>query len=118
MWNSQGRGNGYQPKPKTGADDPNRDLDYPGYHKNLIQLFINVHCKFLYTVPKVAVADLWEGPWRPGFPRILGKIDEMTEGRKASRVSKSKPGPLLAQDLDPPLCCLEKGHHIMYSVYM
>ena len=32
--NNQGLGKGYQPKPK---DNPYRDLDYSGYHKNLIQ---------------------------------------------------------------------------------
>ena len=27
---------GYQPKPKAEADNPYRDLDYSGYHKNRI----------------------------------------------------------------------------------
>ena len=31
--NNQGLGNGYQPL----ADNPSLDLDYSGYHKNLIQ---------------------------------------------------------------------------------
>ena len=31
-----GRGRGYQPKPKAEADNPYRDLDYSGYHKNRI----------------------------------------------------------------------------------
>jgi len=35
--NSQGRGRGYQPRPKAEADNPHRDLDHPGYHKNRIQ---------------------------------------------------------------------------------
>ena len=35
--NNQGRGKGYQPQPKAEADNPYRDLDYSGYHKNLIQ---------------------------------------------------------------------------------
>ena len=35
--NNQGLGKGYQPKPKAEADNPYRDLDYSGYHKNLIQ---------------------------------------------------------------------------------
>ena len=35
--NNQGRGMGYQPKPKAEADNPYRDLDFSGYHKNLIQ---------------------------------------------------------------------------------
>ena len=30
------RGSGYQPKPKAEADNPYRDLDYSGYHKNRI----------------------------------------------------------------------------------
>ena len=34
--NNQGRGGGYQPKPKAEADNPYRDLDYSGYHKNRI----------------------------------------------------------------------------------
>ena len=29
-------GSGYQPKPKAEADNPYRDLDYSGYHKNRI----------------------------------------------------------------------------------
>ena len=44
------------------------------------------------------MADLGEGPWV--------KKEEMTKGRKANRVSKSKPPPPhppLAQGLDPPL---------------
>jgi len=35
--NNQGLGKGYQPKPKASADNPYLDLDYSGYHKNLIQ---------------------------------------------------------------------------------
>ena len=30
-------GNGYQTKPSASADNPYLDLDYSGYHKNLIQ---------------------------------------------------------------------------------
>ena len=38
--NNQGLGKGYQPRPL--AETPYWDLDYSGYHKNLIQwLFIN-----------------------------------------------------------------------------
>ena len=33
--NNQGLGKGYQPQPS--ADNPSLDLDYSGYHKNLIQ---------------------------------------------------------------------------------
>jgi len=35
--NNQGLGKGYQPKPSASADNPYLDLDYSGYHKNLIQ---------------------------------------------------------------------------------
>ena len=30
------RGKGYQPKQRAEADNPDRDLDYSGYHKNRI----------------------------------------------------------------------------------
>ena len=36
IWNNQGRGKCYQPKPKAEADNTNQDLDYSGYHKNRI----------------------------------------------------------------------------------
>ena len=35
--NNQGLGKGYQLKPKAEADNPYLNLDYSGYHKNLIQ---------------------------------------------------------------------------------
>ena len=35
--NNQGLGKGYQPQPSTSADNLYLDLDYSGYHKNLIQ---------------------------------------------------------------------------------
>ena len=35
--NNQDLGKGYQPRPSASADNPNLDLDYSGYHKNLIQ---------------------------------------------------------------------------------
>ena len=35
--NNQGLGKGYQPQPQASADNPYLDLDYSGYHKNLIQ---------------------------------------------------------------------------------
>ena len=35
--NNQGRGKGYQPKLKAEADNPYLNLDYSGYHRNLIQ---------------------------------------------------------------------------------
>ena len=36
--NNQGRGNDYQPQASASADNSYLDLDYSGYHKNLIQL--------------------------------------------------------------------------------
>ena len=54
-----------------------------------------------------AVVDLGESPVPPPPPRYFGlKKEEMTEGKKTSRASKSRPGPPLAQDLDPPLLCM------------
>ena len=35
--NNRGLGKGYQPQPTALADNPYLDLDYSGYHKNLIQ---------------------------------------------------------------------------------
>ena len=35
--NNQGLGNGFQPQPLASVDNPYLDLDYSGYHKNLIQ---------------------------------------------------------------------------------
>ena len=35
--NNRGLSKGYQPPPTASADNPYRDLDYSGYHKNLIQ---------------------------------------------------------------------------------
>ena len=39
LQNNQGLGKGYQPlaEPSASADNPHLDLDYSGYHKNLIQ---------------------------------------------------------------------------------
>jgi len=44
-----------------------------------------------------SVVDLGEGPRGPAPPLIFIciKNKEMTEGRKAGRASKTKPGPLL-----------------------
>jgi len=39
------------------------------------------------------VADLGEGPGAPPPPLFWVKKEEMTEGRKAGRASKSKPPP-------------------------
>ena len=36
--NNQGLGKCYQPQPLSSVDNPYLDLDYSGYHKNLIQL--------------------------------------------------------------------------------
>ena len=35
--NNQGLGKGYQPQPLASVDNLYLDLDYSGYHKNLIQ---------------------------------------------------------------------------------
>ena len=35
--NNQGLGKGYKLPPSASADNPYLDLDYSGYHKNLIQ---------------------------------------------------------------------------------
>ena len=35
--NNQGLGKGYQCQPSASTDNPYLDLDYSGYHKNLIQ---------------------------------------------------------------------------------
>ena len=37
IWNNRGRGKCYQPSQKVEANDTCLDLDYSGYHKNLIQ---------------------------------------------------------------------------------
>ena len=39
--NNQGLRKGYQPQPSAAADNPYLDLDYSGYHKNLIQITRN-----------------------------------------------------------------------------
>ena len=41
IYNNQGLRKGYQPKPSAAADNPYLDLDYSGYHKNLIQITRN-----------------------------------------------------------------------------
>ena len=55
----------------------------------------------------MSVADLGEGHGGPGAPFILGKKEEMTEGKRAIRARKSRPPPPppppLAQGLDPSL---------------
>ena len=60
------------------------------------------------------MADLGEGPGGPGLPPplILGKKEEMTEGKMADRASKSRPlpPPPLAQGLDPPLLTFRRGY--------
>ena len=54
---------------------------------------------------RVPVADLGEGPGGGGVwhPLFWVKKDEITEGRKASRASRSNATPHLAQGLDPSL---------------
>jgi len=54
----------------------------------------------------VCSGDLGEGPrgWGAPLPLFWVRKEEMTEGRKAGRASKTKPGPPpLAQSLDLPL---------------
>jgi len=76
------------------------------------------------------VADLGKGPGgRPPppptpSPSLCVKKEEMTEGRKAGRVSKTKPGPFLSsryglatgeekvQRLSACLCLLKVGVHL------
>ena len=53
---------------------------------------------------RYAVADLEEDPGGPSPPLILGKKEEMTEGKKASRASKSRPPPP-----PPPLLSSRSG---------
>jgi len=60
------------------------------------------------------VADLGEGTGGPGLPLpsppalFWIKKEEITEGGKAARVSKTNPAPHpLAQGLDPPLLCAD-----------
>jgi len=48
--NNWGLGKGYQPKSKSGSDNLYLDLDYSGYHKNLIQyLFIASLALFIFV---------------------------------------------------------------------
>lgn len=50
------------------------------------------------------MADLGEGPGGPDPTLILGKKEEIIEGRKAGRARKTKPPPPpFAQGPDPPL---------------
>ena len=82
----------------------------------LIALFI--HFGFQETHPSpirfyafsayIAVADLREGPGGPAPPSpslFWVKKERIAERRKAGRASDKKPGPPLAQGLDPPLHC-------------
>jgi len=39
-----------------------------------------------------SIADLGDGPWLPGLPLFWVEKEEITEGRKAGRASKTKPG--------------------------
>ena len=43
IWNNQGLGKCNQPRPPASADYTCLDLDYSGYHKNLIQLLFIIH---------------------------------------------------------------------------
>jgi len=62
--------------------------------------------------------DLGEGPKGPGCPPplILGGKEEMTEGRKAGRVNKTKPPPPPPPPL-PTQHNVEKSGEIAGTVY-
>ena len=51
---NEGRGRGYQPKPKAEADNAYRDLNYSGYHKKphpiIVLLYIERKKKMVTTV--------------------------------------------------------------------
>ena len=62
--NNQGLGNVYQPKPKTEAENPYRELDYSGYHRNLIQwlfvimIFIATGLNFIISTLALVLANV------------------------------------------------------------
>lgn len=56
--NNQRLGRGYQPKPKANADNPYLDLNYSGFHKNLIQeLLLNIFVKKFEYFPNQGAND-------------------------------------------------------------
>lgn len=70
----------------------------------------------------VSVADLGEGPSGPAPLLFWMKKEEITEGIKAGRASKTKtasPPPPLAQGLHPPLGVTKElfVHSYMYGTY-
>ena len=57
--NNQGLGKGYQPQSSASADDHYLDLDYSGYHKNLIQQLFNIlHVSFALLCLMATVAQI------------------------------------------------------------
>jgi len=56
-------------------------------------------------------------PPHPPTSLFWVKKEEMTEERKAGRASKTKPGPPLAQSLDPPLFATVTAFHSRRSSY-
>lgn len=74
-------------------------------------VFIRQPCFNIYGTGRLyPVADLGEGP-PPPLRLSWVKKYEMTEGRKAGWASKIKPGPSLAQSVDPPLLSLVTAEH-------
>ena len=82
---NQGLGKGYQPQPSALAENPHRDLDYSGYHKNLIQwlfiisylLCILSHCTH-YSLPfdKHSQWPTMPMPFWPFYKFIPRKLKE------------------------------------------
>ena len=50
--NNRGLGKGYQPQPSASADNPYLDLDYSGYHKNLMHPIIVYNRAYVFTQTK------------------------------------------------------------------
>ena len=56
----------------------------------------------MFQLRAIPVADLGKAPGGPGPHLFWVKKEEITEGRKAGRASKTQPDPPLAQGLEPP----------------
>ena len=48
--NNRGLGKGYKPQPSASADNPYLDLDYSGYHRNLIQWLFSMLDNFYSSI--------------------------------------------------------------------
>ena len=60
--NNQSLGKCYQPRPPASADYTCLDLDYSGYHKNLIQLlFVVCALHSIKKERKVLEISMWKG---------------------------------------------------------